>query len=112
MILTSAKSAADGRSPVIAFIPMCLGSALVQSHFEQHSTLVAMYADQRLDRNICGWTRPPSFGQSINPVFTTSTSRLEEASCLLRHPVFGGGSILAKSENGDRLQNETSENSC
>ena len=28
-----------------------------------------MYADERLDRTIFGWTMPPSFVQSINPIF-------------------------------------------
>jgi hypothetical protein len=69
VILTSAKITADERSRVVSFIPMFVASAVFWSLFQQQSTVVAVYADQRLDRTIFGWTMPPSFVQSINPVF-------------------------------------------
>ncbi|SEQ72265.1 peptide MFS transporter [Microlunatus flavus] len=69
VILTSDKIDADERSRVVSFIPMFVASAVFWSLFQQQSTVVAVYADQRLDRDVFGWTMPPSFVQSINPVF-------------------------------------------
>ena len=57
------------RRRVQSFIPMFIASAVFWSLFQQQSTVLALYADSRLDRNILGWTMPPSFVQSINPIF-------------------------------------------
>ncbi|MFC9789153.1 peptide MFS transporter [Rhodococcus sp. NPDC127528] len=69
VILTSKKITSTERSRVIAFIPMFLASAAFWSLFQQQFTVVAIYADKRLDRNLFGWDFPASWVQSINPVF-------------------------------------------
>jgi proton-dependent oligopeptide transporter, POT family len=69
VILTSSRITADERSRVVSFIPMFVASAVFWSLFQQQSTVVAVYADERLDREILGWTMPASFVQSINPIF-------------------------------------------
>src|SRR5699024_11008274 len=44
-------------------------SAVFWSLFQQQFTVLAIYADQRLDRTILGLELPPSVVQSINPAF-------------------------------------------
>ena len=69
VILSSRRITATERSRVVAFIPMFVASAAFWSLFQQQFTTVAIYADQRLDRNLFGWEFPPTWVQSINPVF-------------------------------------------
>lgn len=57
------------RHRVQSFIPMFLASAIFWSLFQQQFTVIAVYAEQRLDLSIGGWTMPPSWVQSINPIF-------------------------------------------
>jgi len=59
----------DERSRVFAFIPLFIASAVFWTLFQQQFTVLAIYADQRLDRDMFGITVPPSIVQSINPVF-------------------------------------------
>ncbi|WP_226435200.1 peptide MFS transporter [Rhodococcus yananensis] len=69
LILTSRQITPVERSRVWSFIPMFLASAAFWSLFQQQFTTVAVYSDTRLDRNLFGWEFPPSWVQSINPVF-------------------------------------------
>jgi len=69
VILTSRRITGTERSRVFAFIPMFVASAAFWSLFQQQFTTVAIYADKRLDRNLFGWEFPPTWVQSINPVF-------------------------------------------
>ncbi|QBJ96094.1 peptide MFS transporter [Rhodococcus sp. ABRD24] len=69
VILTSRRITRVERSRVFAFIPMFVASAAFWSLFQQQFTMVALFADSRLDRNLFGWDFPPSWVQSINPVF-------------------------------------------
>lgn len=69
VILTSSRITGTERSRVFAFIPMFIASAAFWSLFQQQFTTVAIYADKRLDRNLFGWDFPPTWVQSINPVF-------------------------------------------
>lgn len=69
VILTSRRITGIERSRVFAFIPMFVASAAFWSLFQQQFTTVAIYADERLDRNLFGWDFPPTWVQSINPVF-------------------------------------------
>jgi POT family proton-dependent oligopeptide transporter len=48
---------------------MFLVSAVFWSLYQQQFTVVTVYSDQRLDRDLLGWTMPVSWVQSINPVF-------------------------------------------
>jgi proton-dependent oligopeptide transporter, POT family len=69
IILSSKKITAVERSRVISFIPMFIASAAFWSLYQQQFTTVALIADKTLDRNLFGWDFPPSWVQSINPVF-------------------------------------------
>lgn len=69
IMLTSKNIDTVERHRVQSFIPMFIASAIFWSLFQQQFTVVALYADQRLDLNVFGMTLPPSVVQSINPVF-------------------------------------------
>ena len=68
VILSSRKISTVERRRVVAFIPMFVASAAFWSLFQQQFTVVAQYADKRLDRTLLGWEMPVSWVQSINPV--------------------------------------------
>ncbi|GLZ44397.1 MFS transporter [Actinomycetospora sp. NBRC 106375] len=67
IMLTSPKVDDDERSRVRAFIPMWLGSVVFWSLFQQQFTVVELYSDERLDRNLFGWEMPVSWPNSIEP---------------------------------------------
>jgi POT family proton-dependent oligopeptide transporter len=69
IMLTSKRITTVERHRVVSFIPMFVASAVFWSLFQQQFTVVAVYADKRLDRTLFGWTMPPSWVQSINPIF-------------------------------------------
>ncbi|WP_277453011.1 peptide MFS transporter [Janibacter sp. DB-40] len=69
LLLTHSRVSALERRRVTAFIPLFIASAAFWALFQQQFTVVAIYSEQRLDRTILGWTMPPSFVQSINPIF-------------------------------------------
>ncbi|XVV17121.1 peptide MFS transporter [Actinoplanes sp. CA-131856] len=69
VILSSRKIDTVERRRVYAFIPMFIASAAFWSLYQQQFTVVTIYSDKRLDRDIFGWTMPVSWVQSINPVF-------------------------------------------
>ena len=57
------------RKRVLAFIPMFIASAAFWSLYQQQFTVLTVYSDSQLNRDIFGWTMPVSWVQSINPVF-------------------------------------------
>jgi len=69
VILSSRKITTDERSRVFSFIPMFIASVAFWSLYQQQFTVVTAYSDQRLNRDLFGWTMPVSWVQSINPVF-------------------------------------------
>src|SRR5699024_9863662 len=69
VIGTSKRITATERGRVISFIPLFIRSAVFWSLLQQQFTVLAIYADQRLDRTILGLELPPSVVQSINPAF-------------------------------------------
>jgi proton-dependent oligopeptide transporter, POT family len=60
---------ADERSRVLAFVPLFIVNAVFWSLYQQQFTVVTVYTDKRLDRNLFGWEFPIPWAQSINPVF-------------------------------------------
>ncbi|HZX04832.1 oligopeptide:H+ symporter, partial [Kribbella sp.] len=68
VILRSKQITDIERRRVQAFIPLFIASAAFWSLYQQQFTVVTIYSDQRLDRNVFGWQMPVSFVQSINPV--------------------------------------------
>jgi POT family proton-dependent oligopeptide transporter len=69
VMLTSPKVSAIERRRVLSFIPMFVASAAFWSLFQQMFTVIAVYADKRLDRSLFGWQMPPTWVQSIEPIF-------------------------------------------
>lgn len=69
VILNSHKINTVERQCVISFIPMFVASAAFWSLFQQIFTVIAEYADERLDRSLFGWVMSPSSVQSIEPTF-------------------------------------------
>nr|WP_234661923.1 oligopeptide:H+ symporter [Agromyces marinus] len=57
------------RSRVIGFIPLFIASVAFWSLYQQQFTVLTIYSDEQLDRNLFGWEMPISWVQSINPVF-------------------------------------------
>ncbi len=69
VILSSSKVSGVERRRVYSFMPLFVASAAFWSLFQQQFTVVALYSESRLDRNLFGWEMPPGMVQSINPVF-------------------------------------------
>ncbi|MUK01000.1 MFS transporter [Vibrio cholerae] len=69
VILSSSRVTREERRRVYSFMPLFIASAAFWSLFQQQFTVVALYSESRLDRNILGWEMPPGMVQSINPVF-------------------------------------------
>ncbi|WP_348789759.1 peptide MFS transporter [Leifsonia sp. NPDC080035] len=69
VILSSRLLNGDERSRIIAFIPLFITNAAFWSLYQQQFTVVTIYSDERLNRNLFGWEFPVSWVQSINPIF-------------------------------------------
>jgi POT family proton-dependent oligopeptide transporter len=69
VILSNKHITADERRRVYAFIPLFIASAAFWSLYQQQFTVVTIYADERLNRDLFGWEMPVPWVQSINPVF-------------------------------------------
>ncbi|MCX7522604.1 peptide MFS transporter [Microbacterium sp. STN6] len=69
VILSSRCITSDERHRVYSFIPLFVASTAFWSLYQQQFTVVTIYSDERLDRNIFGWVMPIPWVQSINPVF-------------------------------------------
>jgi len=69
VILSSPNVTTVERKQVLAFIPMFIASAACWSVYQQQFTVLTVYSQSQLDRDIFGWTMPVSWVQSINPVF-------------------------------------------
>lgn len=68
VILTSKRVTSDGRSRVWGFLPLFITSVAFWSLYQQQFTVLTVYSDQRLDRNLFGWEMPVSWVNSINPI--------------------------------------------
>lgn len=69
VILTSKRVTQIERRRVFSFMPLFVASTAFWALFQQQFTVVALYADTKLNLNLFGWEMPPSFVQSINPIF-------------------------------------------
>lgn len=69
VMLTSKRITGDERRRVCAFIPLFIASTAFWSLYQQQFTVVTIYSDRRLDRDLFGWTMPIPWVQSINPIF-------------------------------------------
>ncbi|MBD4384373.1 MFS transporter, partial [Xanthomonas citri pv. citri] len=46
-----------------------IGTSVFFALFQQQFTVIALYSEHRLDRNLFGWLMPMEWVNSINPVF-------------------------------------------
>lgn len=69
VVLSSRRITRDERSRVWGFLPLFVTSVAFWSLYQQQFTVLTVYSDKRLDRNLFGWEMPVSWVQSINPVF-------------------------------------------
>jgi proton-dependent oligopeptide transporter, POT family len=69
VILSSRLLNAEERSRIVAFIPLFITNAAFWSLYQQQFTVVTIYSDERLNRDLFGWEFPVSWVQSINPIF-------------------------------------------
>lgn len=69
VIMSSRLLNGDERSRLVAFIPLFITNAAFWSLYQQQFTVVTIYSDKRLDRDLFGWEFPVSWVQSINPIF-------------------------------------------
>ncbi|QKJ20772.1 peptide MFS transporter [Microbacterium hominis] len=69
VIIGSSQITAVDRSRVTGFIPLFIVNVGFWSLYQQQFTVLTVYSDERLNRDILGWTMPISWINSINPVF-------------------------------------------
>jgi proton-dependent oligopeptide transporter, POT family len=68
IILRSSKINQVERHRVTAFIPVFIASFAFFALFQQIFTVIAIYAQQRVDLHIGGFSIPPAWFQSIDPI--------------------------------------------
>ncbi|GGP67176.1 peptide MFS transporter [Saccharothrix coeruleofusca] len=68
VMLRSRKTTSVERSRLVAYIPLFVAAVMFWLLFEQSATVIAAFADTRVDTRFLGLEFPPSFVQSINPV--------------------------------------------
>lgn len=69
VIVSSRAITATERSRVLGFIPLFVVNVGFWSLYQQQFTVLTIYSDQRLNREIFGWEMPISWVNSINPIF-------------------------------------------
>ena len=69
VILVSSKITVVERSRMLSFIPLFIANAVFWSLYQQQFTVVEMYGDGRMNRNLFGWEMPTEWVTSFNPVF-------------------------------------------
>ncbi|WP_350348109.1 oligopeptide:H+ symporter [Agromyces sp. G08B096] len=69
VILASRGITAVERSRVYGFIPLFIASVAFWSLYQQQFTVLTIYSDKQLNRDLFGWEMPVSWVQSINPIF-------------------------------------------
>lgn len=69
VILSSRRVTGEERSRVWGFLPLFITSVASWSLYQQQFTVLTVYSDQRLNRDLFGWEMPVSWVNSINPIF-------------------------------------------
>ena len=81
LILSSARRQRLENSRVARSCRCSSTNVVFWALFQQQSTVVSIYSDKRLDRDLFGWTMPVSWVQSINPVFIIVLRRASSPRC-------------------------------
>lgn len=74
MIIASRQITTIERSRVVAFIPLFIVNVGFWALYQQQFTVLAMYSDTQLNRDLFGWEMPISWINSINPIFVIALS--------------------------------------
>ena len=69
IMLSSRKVTKNERRHVVAYIPLFIAAMLFWAIEEQGSVVLALFAQQRTNLTIGGWTMPAAYFQSLNPAF-------------------------------------------
>ncbi|WP_255681453.1 peptide MFS transporter [Agromyces cavernae] len=69
VILGSHRITPTERSRVYGFIPLFIASVAFWSLYQQQFTVLTIYSDEQLNRDLFGWEMPVPWVQSINPIF-------------------------------------------
>ncbi|GAA1769090.1 peptide MFS transporter [Agromyces humatus] len=69
VILSSHRITPTERSRVYGFIPLFIASVAFWSLYQQQFTVLTIYSDEQLNRDLFGWEMPVPWVQSINPIF-------------------------------------------
>ncbi|MET0454003.1 MAG: peptide MFS transporter [Mycobacterium sp.] len=69
LMLRSSRVGAGERTRVRAFIPLFLANVAFWALLLQILTTLAVYSDERINRNVFGWTAPSSFIGSLEPIW-------------------------------------------
>ncbi|WP_394554060.1 peptide MFS transporter [Agromyces sp. MMS24-JH15] len=69
VILTSPRITRVERHRVFGFVPLFIASVAFWSLYQQQFTVLTIYSDEQLNRDLFGWEMPVSWVQSINPIF-------------------------------------------
>jgi proton-dependent oligopeptide transporter, POT family len=69
VLYRSAKTNADEKSRVLAYIPLFIAAMMFWAIQEQGSIILAQYADERTNLMIGSWEINPAWFQSLNPLF-------------------------------------------
>lgn len=69
VILSSRRIETVERRRVLGFIPLFIASVAFWSLYQQQFTVLTIYSDEQLNRDLFGWEMPVSWVQSINPIF-------------------------------------------
>lgn len=68
-LYTSHLTTSEEKSRLVGYIPLFISGVLFFGIFQQQFTVIALYADQRLNRVIFGYELSPALVQLINPIF-------------------------------------------
>lgn len=97
--LTSPRTTAEERRRVREYIPLFVCSTAYWGLFAQTAGVFAVYSDQRLNREIGGFTVPASWTQSLNPfyilLFSLPVAAAVARRAYRKHAVMGAGLALA-----------------
>lgn len=76
VLYRSAKTNADEKSRVLAYIPLFIAAMMFWAIQEQGSIILAQYADERTNLLIGSWEINPAWFQSLNPLFIIALAPL------------------------------------
>ncbi|EUJ36042.1 peptide MFS transporter [Brochothrix campestris] len=69
VMLRSKKTDSDEKSRLLAYIPLFITAVMFWMIQEQGSSVLAVFASDRVTGSFFGWTISPAFYQSFNPLF-------------------------------------------